>query len=474
MTRLRPGRKHVFLDWSLVEAGYGVAWRGTPRPSFMPYGVRLVAFRPRLHSGPVLFAEHPWENLFINAYATLMADTTPGGRRFRLYYEAYSGYDRGDFSARLCYAESDDGLHWEKPTLGLIPFQGSTDNNIVFADKLTLGRGAHGAFVFRDPHGKPQERYKMVHCANDDKGQIVAGAVSPDGIHWRALEKPVLRYTSDTQTVVIWDEDTEMYRGYFRGWPRDLWPRRRTVDCAATPDFYSWPQPRTCLTTDANDAPDVDIYTNAYIRWPGAQDAHLMFPCFYRRATDLMETHLAVSRDGWVWQRPMRAPLIPAGAPESEQIAGNMAACGLVETMPGEWTMLVGLRMQTHNETHYEPGFTWQGGLWRATIREDGFMAVEADAQGEFWTVPITFAGHRLAINAWTHFGGMIQAGLENESGQPIHGRGLAECDPISGDALWQTVSWKGETDLSGLEDKPLRLHFKLTRGRLHAFRFQK
>lgn len=469
-TKLLLNRKHAFLDWSLVEAGYGVAWSGQPVPSHMPYGVRLATFQPTLHPEPVIFSEHPWENLFINAYATVFEDEG----RFCLYYEAFSEYDQGDYSARLCYAESEDGVHWQKPKLGLISFQGSTDNNLVFADDLTLGRGAHGAFVFKDPNGSPEERYKMVHCARDKAGAIVAGAVSPDGLHWEALELPVLRHASDTQTVVVWDADEGIYRGYFRGWPWELWPGRRTVDHAVTSDFYAWPEPKACLITDASDPPDVDIYTNAYIRWPGAQDAHLMFPCFYPRARDVMETHLAVSRDGRIWQRPRREPILPAGPPESNYLAGVVAAQGLIPTAPGEWTMLVGLRMQTHNETHYEPGIASQGGLWRATIREDGFMAVEAHALGEFWTVPITFEGGRLTVNAWTHFGGALQVGLEAEGGEPIPGRELEACDPVSGDALWQTITWKGASDLSAWEGKPLRLHFKLVRGQLHAFRFQR
>ena len=31
----------------------------------------------------------------------------------------------------VCYAESKDGLHWEKPSLGICEYNGSTDNNII-------------------------------------------------------------------------------------------------------------------------------------------------------------------------------------------------------------------------------------------------------------------------------------------------------------------------------------------------------
>ena len=38
----------------------------------------------------------------------------------------YEGYD-----GRLCYATSRDGIHWTKPDLGLVDYQGSTANNLV-------------------------------------------------------------------------------------------------------------------------------------------------------------------------------------------------------------------------------------------------------------------------------------------------------------------------------------------------------
>ena len=79
--KLLINRKHVFLDWSLVEAGYGVAWSDNPVPSLIPYGVRLVTFKPTMQPEPVIFSECPWESHFINAYATTFEDEG----RFRLY-----------------------------------------------------------------------------------------------------------------------------------------------------------------------------------------------------------------------------------------------------------------------------------------------------------------------------------------------------------------------------------------------------
>ncbi|MDQ1301672.1 MAG: hypothetical protein QG637_1594, partial [Chloroflexota bacterium] len=41
-------RKQVFVDWDLIEPGYGVAWGGKVTSWEMPFGVRLAVHPPRL------------------------------------------------------------------------------------------------------------------------------------------------------------------------------------------------------------------------------------------------------------------------------------------------------------------------------------------------------------------------------------------------------------------------------------------
>ena len=39
----------------------------------------------------------------------------------------------------LCYAASDDGIVWDKPELGLVDFEGSTENNLGYPYGARLG-----------------------------------------------------------------------------------------------------------------------------------------------------------------------------------------------------------------------------------------------------------------------------------------------------------------------------------------------
>ena len=75
-------KRHVFIDWALIEPGYGVAWRGKePLPWEMPRGVRLNANYPRVVTEPLVRLDQPWEGSF-SFYNTLLEDEG----RYRLYY----------------------------------------------------------------------------------------------------------------------------------------------------------------------------------------------------------------------------------------------------------------------------------------------------------------------------------------------------------------------------------------------------
>lgn len=103
-----------------------------------------------------------WEVRYDNAYPNVIFD--PKYNLFRCYYTFFSvdpdsaGADRRERATRayrpsdarvasLGYAQSADGVHWEKPALGLISFENDANNNILY-------QYAHGTGVFWMP-GKP-------------------------------------------------------------------------------------------------------------------------------------------------------------------------------------------------------------------------------------------------------------------------------------------------------------------------------
>jgi hypothetical protein len=113
-----------------------------------------------------------------------------------------------------------------------------------------------------------------------------------------------------------------------------------------------------------------------------------------------------------------------------------------------------------------------QGGIWLAMLREDGFVALEAETEGECWTQPATFEGSRLLINQWGLTGARVTIEIADERGKPFPGYALADCDGLSGEHLWSPMTWRGNSDVSAMRGKLIRLRFALNRVRLYAFRF--
>jgi hypothetical protein len=110
----------------------------------------------------------------------------------------------------------------------------------------------------------------------------------------------------------------------------------------------------------------------------------------------------------------------------------------------------------------------------RLSLRTDGFVSVHADAAGgEMVTRPLTFAGRELVINYSTSGAGSLRAEIQGEDGRAIRGFALADCPEIYGDQIDQVVAWKGGSDVSALQGKPVRLRFRLKDADLYSVRFR-
>ena len=144
----------------------------------------------------------------------------------RLFYRADS-HEKG---ASVCLATSRDGLHWERPRIGLYEFGGNTENNIVFrdTDNNAAYRGVGETIVFFDPHGSAEQRFKMIASKGwpDPQTAGLFCHTSPDGVHWTAGPR-VLDICPDTANQAAWDRQRGKYVAYIRIWNplRKSWTR---------------------------------------------------------------------------------------------------------------------------------------------------------------------------------------------------------------------------------------------------------
>ena len=91
---------------------------------------------------------------------------------------------------------------------------------------------------------------------------------------------------------------------------------------------------------------------------------------------------------------------------------------------------------------------------------------------GELVTKPLTFSGQELHLNFATSAAGSIRVALRRPDGSPIPGFSIADCNDVFGDTLDRAVTWKSGSDVGGLAEKPVRLHFQLKDADLYAFQF--
>lgn len=488
-------QKQFFIDWRWVQGGWisfdPQKGHESGVPCGVPSGVKIVAERAK-KSRPWLKADKPWE-LVVHAYLSVIYEDG----KYRLWYETLHPGGKDGWNS-LCYAESNNGYDWEKPKLGFAKFRGekgnsSSDNNIVYNDTTNGGRPYSGGTVFKDPSCAPEERYKLIYLTwtggvGDDllsgRPQVV-GAVSPDGIHWTAIEKPFLDgYLSDTQTTAYYDTRLNCYVGYFRYWSGGSWwvsealwegsqSWRRQIGRAVSQDFRNWSKPEPVLALGVNDHPAHDLYTNAHTLYEGV---HFMFPAQYDREKDTIEVYLATSWDGVRWEYFGQYPVIPLGEPGSGEEGQVYAGCGLVPLGDKIALPYFGSRY-THNQ--YDPYALEAAGVKRdyslfawAIWDKDRLVAIEAEGEGKFTIPPLIHQGKRLVLNVITGAAGEVRVQLRDRNGDVIEGRAFTDCDPIRGDRPEAIVSWRGDSDISATSNRPIQVDVYMRVAKLYTFRF--
>jgi len=483
-------KKQLFTDYFLIEPGYGVlSWKINDSrkpdnlPIYSPYGVKIVMSYVDIIPTNIIPSINKYKNgEIIGGYSTLLKD----GDKYKLWYEAYDSDFR---NRRLCYAESKDGIHWVKPDLGLIEFQGSKHNNIVIK-----GVGLEGT-VFIDPKAPLSERYKYIYVGGALKKEEIEqldlnkdpaatklislkAMVSSDGLKWKKLNKVLLVYKLDTQNVCFYDPFEKSYIAYVRG----MLPMRasgvgsrRVVSRAVSKDFKKFSKPVVVVKPELYDSFDTDVYTNAAQLLPDAGQVYIALPAFYHRTSDDVEIMLYTSRDGIFWQRVSKEPFITV---RKKGIIRNFqvyAGVGIVPIEKDRWAFPLSIIYAGHNTDFLYSQKEWRewGRIKLGVVRRDGFTAVEAESKGEFFTIPMVFKGRKLKVNVTGEEGGRIRVGIwDAKTDSPIKGYEIKDCDGIRTEAFYKTVSWHGNSDLSRLEGKPIRLRIELIRMRIHSFQF--
>lgn len=478
-------RRELFVDDTLVDKLTGEV------------DIRLQHPIPR----EVVFKfDQPWEGSS-SGYHTIFQD----GDLYRLYYRGShlivsdGRINTGSHKPFYCYAESKDGIHWTRPELGLVKFNGSKKNNIILE-----GKGTHNFAPFKDenPNCKPEAKYKAL-AGGQSEGGLFAYQ-SADGIHWKLMqEKPVItKGAFDSQNLAFWDSDQKTYRTYYRVFTggittSKIWKPEgdRAIQTATSDDFLNW---KNVADLTYEDSPDEELYTNQVKAYHRAPHIRIGFPARYiergwsesmqalpdperrkqrassveRYGTAISEGLLMASRDGVHFKRWNEAFLRPGiERTGTWQYGHQFIAEHVVETksaLPGAPDEL----------SIYAAEDYWHGkggSLRRYSLRLDGFTSVHASMKGgELITQTLIFKGTKFSANFATSAAGSMRVEIQTADGQPIKGFSLAECADLFGDTVDRTVTWNQKADVSSLQDKPVRLRIHLKDADLYSFQFQK
>ena len=439
-------QRELFLDEYLVHKTNGITFQlHQPEP-------REV----------ILTTDKPWEGNTC-AYYTIFQD----GDKYRMYYRG-SHWDetskRATHPEVVCYAESDDGIHWRKPELGICTFNGSTANNIIWD-----GVGTHNFTPFKDtnPQCRPEARYKALgrgrslKAGDQSSKHGLFAFQSADGLHWKLmLSAPVITEGAfDSQNLAFYDPIEKCYRDYHRWFNQGV---RDIMTCTST-DFVNWTKP---VGVQYAEPRKEHLYTNAIQRYPRAPHFFIGFPTRYLpEQGQRVEPILMTSRDGLHFNR-WADPVIPETAPKDRQgNRSNYMAWGLLQLPENQREYSV-----YATEAYYTGP---DSRVRRFTYRVDGFVSAHAEgATGYLTTKPIIFEGSTLALNSVLAKTGFIAVEIQDIEGNPIPGFSLTDCEPCRGDKIAQQVTWQNAPPLQTLAGRPVKLKFAIHNGDLYSYQF--
>lgn len=408
------------------------------------------------------------------AFGTVLRDKSGLWRMWYIYFRALDPKQHlVGCETPQCIAYSNDGLHWEKPDLGLVPMGDGVKNVVIGSHQLDArgrslsGYGGVSGFCVIDaeqtPHPAARGRFTAMYLSSvsDAYGGICL-AHSEDGERWTGYpENPVIPGNQDTQNCFFYDPRSAKYVAYMRpmiyvGVQHHANRKMARVDST---DLVHWSPGRVCLDTDERDAPAWDIFNEpgmgGFIRGRSKQfqgmspfpwnDAYLSYTWFYDVKQGSFVSELVRSNDTINWKREaLREPLFANNKPEG--FPGKLPV-----PMAGA-PNIVGDEMWHYSSNspygHHEVAVADQDGavgnredlltntnLYAIAMKRDRWVGYEAsEHEGELLTTPIAWAGDgRLFLNITVREGGHVKVEFEDQWSRPVCDYHLDEIAPISG-----------------------------------------
>ena len=474
----------------------------------------------KANQNPVLRAERPWEGNFMRPNKVIFDEkdqvlkmwygTSKQTVRVEKGKPVMGGPagliidTRDSFS---CFATSEDGFNWDRPTLGLVEFEGSKNNNILPTKEI-----ANNTILQDLQEEDPAKLYKAFTMEGNTqtRGMQYHLYYSPDGFEWTPYENnPVI----DTPELgrwagkfMGWDPIRETYAVHMEASHHRRGPYgKRIIGRAESPDMTHWSEAEVILVPDENDFPDTEFYSLPIIAYEGVYIGLLWI---FRTTNVTHHPELVFSRDGYHYQRNYREPFIPRGGAMEDFDSSSVYVENVITHGDRIFIYYTGTNSRSP-EVALELGDKSTGGIGLATTRLDGFVSLDG---GNGWVVtdtpedelqnisigdyhkqiskgpasfsqmvtrPFSFSGSRLYVNeslSPISAGpglGEVRVEVLKPNFKKLPGFTFDDADPITESSLSHAVSWNGNSDVSRLAGQSIKLRFYFKNAKLYSFQFR-
>lgn len=439
--------RRLFLDAMVTEESAGLK--------------RTFHAATKYKGNPVVVADKPWEGTGIAAGGTVMWR----GNKITVRYKCWPPKT----TAGACLAESEDGIHFTKPNLGLVEWDGSRDNNIC---------GSHGSIIkMRNPIS-PKHQWGYYGYGGKEGAAVSFGET---GLRSDGTDRRTGLFTTSDVVYFFYDPYQDRYVSTFKTANR----RHRAVGIAVSKDGLEWHKPVELGPVFGADELDPDPtqvygmpvfpYQGWYIGLPWLYHARWMKWGVYDTPKKMYEaqegtpctidTHFAWSWDLVSWNRtPERKPFIPLGKPGSWDC--EMVASARNPVVVGDNLYFYYGGYSTVHDT-----LEAKCGVGLAILRVDGFCSMKAGRE-EGWLISRreVFSTPRVTINALTRPGGYVAAELVDRWNNVIPGFSREDCVPFEGDSVGHELQWRKKKFPPKWLEPDKKIRFFLKNAELYSY----
>lgn len=405
-----PPFRRLFLDAMVVEESSGLD--------------RVFHAATKYEANPIIRKEVEWEG-----WGPSMGTVIREGDKLRMYCYCIGG--------KPTMYESEDGINWTRPNIGLAEYNGSKDNNIVESGGSIL---------------------KLANPESPDRAWIslrnTGVSYSPDGIHWSkgAREEGKELFSSSDVQNFFYDPYNNRITCTWKGANR----RHRACGIVWTEDLKTWIKPYEGMvfTADDLDPDDTQIYgmpvfayQGMFIGLPAIYHARWLKYGRYNGPSDMFEAQEGSPRTmdvqvAWTWdfinwtRTADRKPFIP-NTPYHAYDSGLIFSAPPVRMGDELWFYFSGWD-QAHEDY---AGVDCTIGL--AKLRLDGFCSMRGgDEPGTFISRREVFNTPKVIVNAKCGTGGYIAAELLDRYNHVIPGFEWYYSNAFTGDSVRGELTW--------------------------------